>query len=56
VQQTLRQVDLRLGDLGERYTGIREELASLSARVSLLELAPTRSVASSMLREPSEGH
>lgn len=56
VQQTLRQVDLRLGDLGERYTGVREELATLSARVSHLELAPTRPVSATMLTGRTEGH
>jgi chromosome segregation ATPase len=56
VQQTLRQVDLRLGDLGERHTGVREELAGLAARVSHLELAPTRPVSRAMLDERREGH
>lgn len=56
IQQTLRQVDLRLGDLGERYTGVREELVNLSARVSHLELAPTRPVSATMLTGRTEGH
>jgi len=56
INQTLRQVDLRLGDLGERYAGVREELASLSARVSHLELAPTRPVSGTLLSGRSEGH
>jgi chromosome segregation ATPase len=56
VQQTLRQVDLRLGDLGERYAGVREDLASLSARVSHLELAPTRPVSPAMVTGRTEGH
>jgi chromosome segregation ATPase len=56
IQQTLRQVDLRLGDLGERYTGLREELASLSLRVSNLELAPTRPADPAMLTGRTEGH
>lgn len=56
VQQTLRQVDLRLGDLGERYVGVREDLASLSARVSHLELAPTQPVSATMLTGRTEGH
>jgi len=56
IQQTLRQIDLRLGDLGERQAGVREELASLSARVSNLELAPTRPVTATMLTERTEGH
>jgi chromosome segregation ATPase len=56
VQQTLRQIDLRLGDLGERSTGVREELAGLAARVSHLELASTRAVSSAMLGERTEGH
>lgn len=54
IQQTLRQVDLRLGDLGERYAGVREELATLSARVSHLELTPTRP--GSLLSGRTEGH
>ena len=56
VQQMLRQVDLRLGDLGERCTGVREELAGLAARVSHLELASTRTVSGTMLTKRSEGH
>jgi archaellum component FlaC len=48
VQQTLRQVDLRLGDLGERYVGVREELTGLSARVRHLELAPTQPLSTTM--------
>jgi chromosome segregation ATPase len=56
IQQTLRQVDLRLGDLGERYVGVREDLANLSARVSHLELAPTRPVSATMLTGRTEGH
>jgi chromosome segregation ATPase len=56
IQQTLRQVDLRLGDLGERYAGVREDLANLSARVSNLELAPTRPVSAAMLTGRTEGH
>ena len=56
VQQTLRQVDLRLGDLGERYAGVREELAGLSARVIHLELAPTRPISATILTGRTEGH
>jgi hypothetical protein len=56
INQTLRQVDLRLGDLGERYAGVREELASLSARVSHLELSPTGPVSGALLTGRSEGH
>lgn len=56
IQQTLRQVDLRLGDLGERYTGLREELANLSLRVSNLELAPTRPAGANILTGRTEGH
>lgn len=55
-QQALRQVDLRLGDLGERFTAVREELAGFAARVSNLELAPTRPVAPALLTERREGH
>ena len=56
IQQILRQVDLRLGDLGERYAGVREDLAGLSARVSHLELATTPPVSGSRLAGRSEGH
>jgi hypothetical protein len=56
IQQTLRQVDLRLGDLGERCTGVREELAGLAARVSHLELSSTRAVSSTILSDRTEGH
>jgi hypothetical protein len=55
IQQTLRQVDLRLGDLGERHAGVRDELANLSARVSHLELAPSP-VSGSLLTGRTEGH
>jgi len=56
IQQMLRQVDLRLGDLGERFSGLREDLANLSLRVSNLELAPTRPAGSNMLTGRTEGH
>ncbi len=56
IHQTLRQVDLRLGDLGERYAAVRDELANLSARVSRLELAPTQVASGSLLTLGSEGH
>ncbi len=56
IHQALRQVDLRLGDLGERHSGVREELANLSARVSHLELAPTQPVSNALLTGRSEGH
>jgi chromosome segregation ATPase len=56
IQQTLRQVDLRLGDLGERHAGVRDELANLSARVSNLELAPTRPISAPLLTGRTEGH
>ncbi len=56
IQQILRQVDLRLGDLGERYAGVRDDLAGLSARVSHVELATTRPVSASLLAGRTEGH
>jgi predicted nuclease with TOPRIM domain len=56
IQHTLRQVDLRLGDLGERYTGLREEIANLSLRVSNLELAPSRPAGPNTLTGRTEGH
>ncbi len=56
IQQSLRQVDLRLGDLGERWMGVREELGNLSARVSQLELAPTGPVSASLLTGHNDGH
>lgn len=56
IHQTLRQVDLRIGDLGERFAGVREELASLAARVSHLELAPTQPVSAGVLTGRTEGH
>ena len=56
IHHTLRQVDLRLGDLGERYAGVREELASLAARVSHLELAPTQPVSATLRTGRTEGH
>ena len=56
IQQILRQVDLRLGDLGERHAGVREDLAGLSARVSHLELASTAPVSTSLRTGRTEGH
>ena len=56
IQQILRQVDLRLGDLGERYAGVREELAALSARVNHVELAATTPTSATLLTQTTEGH
>ncbi len=56
IHQTLRQVDLRLGDLGERYAAVRDEIANLAARVSHIELAPTQPVSATILVGRTEGH
>ncbi|MCC6763337.1 MAG: hypothetical protein IT293_01620 [Deltaproteobacteria bacterium] len=56
IHQTLRQVDLRLGDLGERYAAVRDEIANLAVRVSHLELAPTQPVSATLLVGSTEGH
>ncbi len=56
VERTLRQCDLRLGDLTERHTAGREELVSLAARISQLELAAARPATAPGLRGQPEGH
>ena len=56
IERTLRQCDLRLGDLTERHTAGREELASLAARISQLELAAARPSSATNLRGQPEGH
>jgi chromosome segregation ATPase len=56
VERTLRQVELRLGDLTERQSAGREEIASLAARVSQLELAAARPATAPALPGHTEGH
>lgn len=56
MERTLRQCDLRLGDLTERHTAGREELASLAARISQLELAAARPTTSAGVHGQAEGH
>jgi hypothetical protein len=37
IERTLRQIDLRLGDLAERHAATRDELAGLTAKTRQLE-------------------
>jgi hypothetical protein len=55
IERIIRQVELRLGDLAERHTGFREDLAGLAARMAQLEItaAPAAGPTSA---ERSEGH
>jgi chromosome segregation ATPase len=54
IERILRQVELRLGDLAERHTGVREDLGTLAARMAQLELTAAPAPSSGV--ERSEGH
>jgi len=56
IERVVRQLELRLGDLGERHTGVREDLATLGARMAQLELTAAPAPAPSSGTERSEGH
>jgi predicted nucleic acid-binding Zn-ribbon protein len=56
LQRVMRQLELRLGDLGERHGALREELAGLAARVSHLELTAAQRGAPPALASTVEGH
>jgi chromosome segregation ATPase len=56
IERILRQVELRLGDLAERHTGVREDLGTLAARMAQLELTAAPAPAPSSGVERSEGH
>ncbi len=56
IERIIRQIELRIGDLAERHTGVREDLASFAARVAKVELAAAPSPASGAVAEHSEGH
>lgn len=56
VERVVRQLDLRVGDLGERHAGVREDLATLGARMAQLELTAAPAPAPSSGSERSEGH
>lgn len=56
IERIIRQLDLRLGDLGERHTAVREDFATLSARMAQLELTAAPPPASTTKIERSEGH
>lgn len=55
IERIIRQLELRLGDLAERHTGAREDLAGLAARLAQLELTAAPPAQPSNL-ERSEGH
>ncbi|HEY2387315.1 MAG TPA: hypothetical protein VGK30_10160 [Candidatus Binatia bacterium] len=55
-QQVVRQLELRVGDLGERHSGVREDLGTLGARMAQLELTAAPAPAPSSGTERSEGH
>jgi chromosome segregation ATPase len=56
VERVVRQLELRVGDLGERHSGVREDLATLGARMAQLELTAAPAPAPSSGTERSEGH
>jgi len=59
IERTLRQVELRVGDLGERHTATREELAGLAVRTRQLEAtasAPATAPPPLPTLERPEGH
>jgi chromosome segregation ATPase len=56
IERVVRQLELRVGDLGERHSGVREDLATLGARMAQLELTAAPAPAPSSGPERSEGH
>jgi chromosome segregation ATPase len=56
IERIIRQIELRIGDLAERHTGVREELASLAARTAKLELTAAPQATASIGIERTEGH
>jgi len=56
IERIIRQIELRIGDLAERHTGVREDLASFAARMAKLELTAAPSPGSTVGAEHSEGH
>jgi chromosome segregation ATPase len=56
LERSVRQLELRVGDLGERQSGIREELAAFAARVSQLELTSAQRTTPATLANNIEGH
>ena len=56
LERLVRQLELRLGDLGERQSGFREELAAFAARVSQLELTTAQRATPATLAPNIEGH
>lgn len=56
IERIIRQLELRLGDLAERHTGAREDLAAISARMARLELTTAPAPTSNIAIERSEGH
>jgi chromosome segregation ATPase len=56
IERIIRQLELRIGDLAERHTGVREEVAGLAARMAKLELTSAPAPTSSGAIERSEGH
>ena len=55
IERIIRQVELRLGDVAERHTGFREDLAGLAARMAQLEITAAPAAAPTSI-ERSEGH
>jgi len=56
IERIIRQIELRIGDLAERHTGAREDLATFAARVAKLELVAAPSPGAGVAVERSEGH
>ncbi len=56
IERTLKQIDLRLGDLAERHSATREELAALVARTRQLETTLTPAASSPPFSGRTDGH
>jgi chromosome segregation ATPase len=55
IERIIRQLELRIGDLAERQTGTREDLAALAARMGQLELTAAPPAQAST-HDRAEGH
>ncbi len=56
LERAVRQLELRIGEVSERHTGLREDVATLGARMGQLELNAAPAPAPSSGVERSEGH
>ncbi len=56
LERTVRQLELRVGDLGERHGIVRDELAAFAARISQLELTAGQPITPATPLDHAEGH